>query len=113
ARRQAQSEGDDRQRADRGACVNAAGRIACLALTCGLALAPEAARGGPLGLASRLNYGIAVGEMIPEGPQGVSLASGPYIAANVHGESALGMQLGFEVGYAASDDYLRQRFLSL
>ena len=87
-----------------------------LALFAAACLAPVAAHAQNVGgesLLSRLNYGVQGGLMVPEGPQGVSLASGPFASINVHGESALGMQLGFEASYIASDDALRTRFAGL
>jgi hypothetical protein len=67
---------------------------------------------GGLGLLSRLRYCLGGGMMAGVGPQGRELWRGPYAAFNVHGESTIGMQLGVEIAYAASDDVLRTQFLS-
>jgi hypothetical protein len=94
--------------------VSVRARIAALVLATAVAFAAGVARAdGPLGFVSGLQYGVAGGQMIPEGPQGVSLARGPSVSVSVLGESALGMQLGAAVAYAASDDILRTKFTSL
>ncbi len=68
---------------------------------------------GGAGFLSGLRYCAGAGIMSGAGPQGRNLWRGPYFAFNVHGESALGMVIGLEGAYAASDDILRTRFTSI
>ncbi len=90
-----------------------AGRAAALVLLAACACAPGAARAASLRTTlARLQYTAAGGIMGGVLPQGTSLQHGPYASFNVHGESALGLQLGLEATYAASDDILRTHFLS-
>ena len=88
---------------------------AALLLLAALALAPGMARAQDetSRLLGRLNYGFSAGVMQGVGPQGNALRRGPAVSFNVHGESAIGMQLGVEGTYASSDDFFKTRFLSL
>lgn len=89
--------------------------LAGVAVLVAVAMAPAGAHAqdeGP-GFLSRLRYNAAGGLMAGVGPQGRELWRGPYASFNVHGESTIGMELGVEVAYAASEDILRTKFLSL
>jgi hypothetical protein len=88
---------------------------AALVLLAALAMAPAPARADQSGqgVFERLNYGIASGVMEGVGPQGATLRRGPYLSFNVHGESAIGMQLGVEAAYASSEDYFKTQFFTL
>ena len=87
--------------------------IVAALIVAALAPAARAQDEGSLGLLLRLHYGVLGGIMVPVGPQGRDLSRGPYGSVSVVGESSLGMQLGAEVAYAASNDYLRTHFTSL
>ena len=92
------------------------GGNAVLAAAALLVLAPGLARAHDevtSGLLSRLHYCITGGILSGVGPQGRTLARGPSIAVNIHGESAIGMQLGVEATYAGSNDILNTRFTSI
>ena len=88
-------------------------RGAVLALLAACACAPGPARAADLRTTlARLEYTAVGGGMAGILPQGSTLQHGPYASINVHGESALGMQVGLEFTYAASDDILRTHFAS-
>ena len=87
-----------------------------VALIAALALVPAAARAQDEDLAGRfshLHYEMAGGLMAGVGPQGVTLRRGPFGSFNVHGESALGMEVGVEAAYAGSADIFHTHFSSL
>ena len=88
---------------------------AAVLLLAALALAPATARAQDetSSMLGRLNYEFSPGVMQGVGPQGNALRRGPAVSFNVHGESAIGMQLGVEATYASSDDFFKTRFLSL
>ncbi len=67
------------------------------------------AQGGVRGLLSQLDYGVEGGVMVPSGPQGHTLAHGPYFGAFAYGESSLGLLLGVDASYAASNDVRQTR----
>jgi hypothetical protein len=84
--------------------------MAVIALTPAIARAQE--QGGS-SLFSGLNYCASGGIMSGAGPQGRTLGRGYYGGFNVHGESAIGMQLGLEAAYVSSNDVLNTKFASI
>lgn len=88
---------------------------AALLLLAALVMAPAAARAQDesSSMLGRFHYGFSGGIMQGVGPQGDALRRGPAVSFNVHGESAIGMQLGVEGAFASSDDFFKTRFLSL
>ena len=96
--------------------MNARRAIAGLALFAVMVLAPATTRAqedGAHGMFSRLHYSAEGGIMSGVGPQGRPLGRGTSFAFNVHGESTIGMELGLEATYAASNDILNTKFASL
>jgi len=96
--------------------MNARRAITGLALAAVMALAPAMARAQDErtdGILSRLHYSVNGGMMSGIGAQGRPLGHGPAFAFTVHGESVIGMELGVEAAYAASNDILNTRFASL
>jgi hypothetical protein len=89
-----------------------AGLACAVAAGLALAVAPVHAQSGAPGALSRLNYCVTGGIMSGVGPQGRELNRGPAVGFQVRGESAIGMQLGAEVSYAASNDVLNTTFTS-
>ena len=83
---------------------------ALLALAPGLAHAEDE---GATSLFARLQYTAWGGIMSGVGPQGRPLGRGPSFAFCVHGESTIGMELGIEAEYSASNDILNTKFTSL
>ena len=94
-----------------GCCIIGLAMAALLALVLAPGLA-HAQEEDATGTFSRLQYSAIGGIMSGVGPQGRTLGRGPAVMFNVHGESTIGMELGLEAAYAASNDNLNTTFTS-